>query len=807
MVLPSVSILHAIRLVRPVRPLNVRFLLTIIAGIIVLQATLWCASTYGGEVRVINPGFEKDENVDDVPDGWQAYGRPLYDTTLLNSHSGARCVKVNIGDDYGQQLTITSGLHYTCGVWGESDNPWWGAGSLGALWFNNGTVVDFSHETYAVWPYYFLRFASLLAPLNATNATFLPTSASGESWIWVDDFMLYDEFLYNPDFETSANGQPDNWLAIQSPVYDSSGLNAHSGRSAVWVNADQYFYQDVAVAPGKTYCLHFWARCDTGIHEEALRIAWFDRSVEWLGTTELNFVTELDYAPYTVSFHPPEGAVLGRLMLQTSSQYGLWLDDVHIFWHLVTPSTFSPNNDQVFDTVRIIYALNTPVRVTLSISHATMGHVRTLVLDNEQAAGVHVALWTGEDDYGEPVPDGTYGYELLLSVPDLGDVTISGSIILDTSTSYPQPSHPRYSFLPRGAWVYSGGPFADMNYDETFSTLGSYGFNTAMLNWIPDERFTDALEAAERWGIRIILHATALNTAIDNGVEYATLDETSVRETIRSLRTTVGNYDTLLGYYVKDEPTPKYADNVRIVNQMLALEDPEHPGFSAFARTDYLAALMNTIDPAVCLFDYYPLSIYAEVHPNLLRTYSASVDETAQLAAANGIPLWMIVQGCGITRDLRVPTPEELRCMALIALAHGAKGIFYFGYQTSGVIKGLLTLDNEATARMQEAARLNEEISQLEPVLLDLTRIENRASVNVPHIVQTHVDSAGNLYIFLVNTDCLHRTFAQVTVAQRGIVHVRDVLQNQLIPFRATDSGIMFDYELAPGDGRLIALE
>ncbi len=786
---------------------NLTPLLAAVAAIVVLQIAFWCVPTHAGEVRITNPGFEMDENFDDVPDAWQAYGRPIYDTTALNTHSGDRCAKVSIGHDYGQLLNIIPGLHYTCGVWGKSDNPWWGVGSLGAVWHHDGDAVGFSRETYALEPEYRLRFASLLAPLSATAANLLPTSAYGDSWLWIDDLLLYDELLHNPDFETSANGRPASWQAIQSPVYDISGLNAHSGLSAVWINAKNYLFQDFAVASMKTYALHFWARSDTGIQDEALRIAWFDRAVEWIGTTELNFVTDLEYTPYTLSFQPVENAVLGRILLQSSSQDGLWLDDVNVFWHLATLSTFSPNNDQVFDTVRIVYALNTPAQVTLSISHATLGHVRTLILNNQQASGVYISDWAGQNDYDEPLPNGTYTYELLLSAPELGDVNISGSIELDASTRYPPLSHPQYSFFPRGVWIYSGGPFAQFDYDEVFSTLHANGFNAATLNWIPDDRFIDALEAAERWGIKVILHPAALTTAIDEAIGYASLHETTIRDTIRSLKASVGHYDALLGYYIKDEPWPEQADNVRIVNRMLTLEDPEHPGFCAFAKSGHLAHLMDTIDPAVCFFDYYPLSIYAEVNPNSLREYVASVDEAARLAAANRVPFWMIVQGCGITRNLRVPTPEELRCMAFLALAHGAKGIFYFMYQTSGVVKGLLTLDNAPTARMEAAARLNKEIRQLEPILLDLTRVENQASVTGSHVVQTLVDSSGNLYVFLVNTDCLHRTFPQVTVTQRGIVHVRDILQNRLIPFQATDSGIIFDYELPPGDGRLIALE
>ncbi len=807
MVLPHLSIPATARLMRQAGALSLTPLIVAVAAIVVLQITLWCVPTHAGEVRVVNPGFEIDDNFDGVPDGWQVYARPIYDTVKLNTHSGDRCAKVSIHNAYGQLLSIIPGLHYTCGVWGKGDTAWWGIGSLAAVWLYNSDVVGFSRETYALEPEYLLRFGSLLAPLNATAANFLPLSAYGDSWLWVDDFLLYDELLHNPDFETPANGQPASWQAIQSPVYDSSGLNAHSGLSAVWVNAENYLFQDFAVAPTKTYELHFWGRSDTGIQEEVLRIAWFDRAVEWIGTTELNFVTDLEYTPYTLSFQAVENAVLGRILLQTSSQYGLWLDDVNMFWHLATPSTFSPNNDEVFDTVRIIYALNTPAQVTLSISHATLGHVRTLFFNNQQASGAHVSDWAGQNDYGEPVPNGTYTYELLLSAPEFGDVSVSGSIELDASTLYPPPSHPQYSFIARGVWVYGGGQFADANYDEVFSTVHANGFNAATLNWIPDDRFIDALEAAERWGIRVILHPAALTAAVDEAVGYASLHETTIHETIRLLKDTVGNYDALLGYYVKDEPGLGQADNVRIINRMLTLEDPEHPGFSAFARTDYIADLMDIIDPAACLFDYYPLNIYAEIHPASFRYYIARVDEVAQLAAANRVPFWMIVQGCGITRDLRLPTPEELRCMALLALAHGAKGIFYFGYQTSGVIKGLLTLDSEPTERMEAAARLNEDIRQLEPILLDLTRVENQASVTGSHVVQTLVDSTGNLYIFLVNTDCLHRTFPQVTVTQRDIIHVRDLLQNRLIPFQATDSSIIFDYELSPGDGRLIALE
>ncbi len=68
----------------------------------------------------------------------------------------------------------------------------------------------------------------------------------------------------------------------------------------------------------------------------------------------------------------------------------------------------SPNQDGVFDQVTIFYNLSDQATVSVRVLNETGQVIRTLVRDQEQPAGQHVASWDGRDEGGIAVPDGRY---------------------------------------------------------------------------------------------------------------------------------------------------------------------------------------------------------------------------------------------------------------------------------------------------------------------------------------------------------------------------------------------------------------
>ncbi len=73
------------------------------------------------------------------------------------------------------------------------------------------------------------------------------------------------------------------------------------------------------------------------------------------------------------------------------------------------PVNFSPNGDDYRDEARVGFDLSEPAEVTFSVVDAEGNEVRRLV-DGQRLAGdeKHRFTWDGNDDDGNPVPDGTY---------------------------------------------------------------------------------------------------------------------------------------------------------------------------------------------------------------------------------------------------------------------------------------------------------------------------------------------------------------------------------------------------------------
>jgi hypothetical protein len=65
------------------------------------------------------------------------------------------------------------------------------------------------------------------------------------------------------------------------------------------------------------------------------------------------------------------------------------------------------------DAKTIVYQLEHPGQVSLAVYDSAGRQVRTLLAGQKQAAGRHTAVWDGLDRSGQPVPPGTYQWQLL----------------------------------------------------------------------------------------------------------------------------------------------------------------------------------------------------------------------------------------------------------------------------------------------------------------------------------------------------------------------------------------------------------
>ncbi|HEX2950135.1 MAG TPA: hypothetical protein VHV83_11330, partial [Armatimonadota bacterium] len=200
----------------------------------------------------------------------------------------------------------------------------------------------------------------------------------------------------------------------------------------------------------------------------------------------------------------------------------------------------------------------------------------------------------------------------------------------------------------------------------------------------------------------------------------------------------------VLAWYGQDE----MSDVGDVINSSIDVysrfreRDPHRPVISAFCNWNpaLVERALKALD--IMMPDPYPI-------PRFPITTVSDDTDTAARYMGNRAGLWMVLQSFP---NPRVPTPEESRCMAYLAITHGAKGLIWYTLQCDGTFvegsaQGWSLPDNPELWSFFKA--LNSEISGLAaPILQGMPVPEVSAS---PEIHIRALEYQGSLYIIAVN--------------------------------------------------------
>jgi hypothetical protein len=169
-----------------------------------------------------------------------------------------------------------------------------------------------------------------------------------------------------------------------------------------------------------------------------------------------------------------------------------------------------------------------------------------------------------------------------------------------------------------------------------------------------------------------------------------------------------------LGYYIMDECTDPLIPETTAHNQQLHDWDPQGVTFAAHLAAGYMnpALWVNAAD--VLASDPYPL--YGP-EPAAGYTHFIVADFTSKMRAVAkpNRPIWSVHQFFKFTSNSRMPTPDELRAHAVMAIVEGAQGILWWDIG----VNGLRRLDAGTVATyMDHLKTLTTELAGLEPALL-----------------------------------------------------------------------------------------
>ena len=221
----------------------------------------------------------------------------------------------------------------------------------------------------------------------------------------------------------------------------------------------------------------------------------------------------------------------------------------------------------------------------------------------------------------------------------------------------------------------------------------------------------DLVALCEKFDLRLLLAA--------HGADPATLPESPA----------------IWGYAIRDEPG---ADEFPALAEQAAAIRRARPGKMVYINLfpDYATAeqldtetydehvrrFIETVRPEVLSMDHYPL-----FHPNRdgRDDYCRNLETFRTHAMAAGIPFWNFFNTMPYGNHTD-PTEGQLRWQIYTSLAYGARGVMYFCYYTPAggeFPKGgaIIQRDGRRTRHYDEARRINAELKNLGPVLMNLT--------------------------------------------------------------------------------------
>jgi hypothetical protein len=323
-------------------------------------------------------------------------------------------------------------------------------------------------------------------------------------------------------------------------------------------------------------------------------------------------------------------------------------------------------------------------------------------------------------------------------------------------------------------------------------------------------------------------------------------------EDIRDIISHYKDHPAFDRFYLLDEPDVGDLTANRYVMDLI--KDMGEQGVQASWHRQDTTFYENYIDSVQAndlLIDYYPIQditpLSGPEFQERLDFLCKWLDLGRTVAKCHNVPLSYMCQAFGWydapTPESepncmihRLPTFSELRCMVWLALAYGAKGIWYFIYETtpSGggwYFWGLLNLDGTPREPIWSSAKEMNNILKcaaeggIGDLLLELTSDTTFASYDIPassyiaHVSDDdtmqigifHDDNQEIEYFMMANRHCWPEEPdppRQVTVGiDRTNIYLKDVYTDEIIePNYGPGDPLIFYIAFEPGQGRLFQI-
>ncbi|MDR1673086.1 MAG: beta-galactosidase [Bacteroidales bacterium] len=226
--------------------------------------------------------------------------------------------------------------------------------------------------------------------------------------------------------------------------------------------------------------------------------------------------------------------------------------------------------------------------------------------------------------------------------------------------------------IPIVAWL---GVPEEVQSQERFEEMKDAGFNVGFSFYSNLFYAEEALDIAEKTGIKLIIHCPEV--------------ETNPREVVQRLK----QHKAFFAYHLRDEPHINDFTYLGMLAEQIQLDDRTHPCyvnlFPNFADTmdligsatyrEYLEAFIKNVPTDLLSFDHYPVRMDEKGNRTLSGRWYENLEEIASVSRAFNRPFWAFILASA-HGDYPVPTVGEMKLQAYSNLAYGAQGLQYFTY-------------------------------------------------------------------------------------------------------------------------------
>ena len=259
---------------------------------------------------------------------------------------------------------------------------------------------------------------------------------------------------------------------------------------------------------------------------------------------------------------------------------------------------------------------------------------------------------------------------------------------------------------------YWAGPTPITDADARQMAEGGFNLVWAGLAGKPDgismiDFYCDQLNILQRYGLRGII---SLSRYVPRDPQIQTLDDPEKKMELDTIIDSVKNHPAFYAYDIKDEPSLNLFRNLARMKNYILAKDPNHlvfinlyPNYASAkqlgvegnieeAYRKHLDEFVEIVKPQFLSFDHYNFHTCGQND-----CYFLNLAEIRRAALKSDIPFMAILQASSWTKQVAIPTCEQMRWLAYTSLAYGSQGLMWYVYGYPGHDGGFVyqkTCDN-----------------------------------------------------------------------------------------------------------------